>query len=85
MSRLDPDQFGTIYLCGAFWNAPATGTDSKAGTLVHEASHFTVNGGTQDYAYGQAECKSLAINNPDEAIFNADSHEYFTENTPPLA
>ena len=30
--------FGTINLCGAFWDAPATGTDSKAGTLVHEVS-----------------------------------------------
>ncbi len=31
-----PDEFGTVYLCGAFWDAPALGTDSKAGTLVHE-------------------------------------------------
>ena len=31
-----PDRFGTIFLCPAFWKAPATGTDSKAGTLVHE-------------------------------------------------
>ena len=23
-----PDQFGTAYLCGAFWNAPVTGSDS---------------------------------------------------------
>ena len=28
--------FGTIHLCGAFWRAPATGTDSQAGTLIHE-------------------------------------------------
>ena len=28
--------FGYIYLCGAFWQAPTTGTDSKGGTLVHE-------------------------------------------------
>lgn len=42
-----PDTFGYIYLCGAFWVAPATGTDSKAGTLIHESSHFTTNGGTE--------------------------------------
>lgn len=42
-----PDTFGYIYLCGAFWDAPATGTDSKAGTLIHESSHFTTNGGTE--------------------------------------
>ncbi|HEY0511470.1 MAG TPA: M35 family metallo-endopeptidase [Thermoanaerobaculia bacterium] len=34
-----------VHLCGAFWSAPATGTDSKAGTLIHEISHFTVERG----------------------------------------
>lgn len=72
----------TIYLCNAFWSAPATGTDSKAGTLVHEMSHFTVVAGTGDYAYGQTAAKRLATQNPKRAINNADSHEYFAENTP---
>ncbi|KAI1783151.1 peptidyl-Lys metalloendopeptidase [Ganoderma leucocontextum] len=79
------DKFGTVYLCGAFWRAPPTGTDSKAGTLVHEASHFTTNGGTKDYAYGQSAAKSLAQSDTDKAVFNADSHEYFAENTPAQA
>jgi peptidyl-Lys metalloendopeptidase len=77
-----PSQPYKIYLCGAFWNAPMTGTDSKAGTLVHETSHFSVVAGTQDYAYGQTAAKSLALSNPAQAIMNADSHEYFAENTP---
>jgi peptidyl-Lys metalloendopeptidase len=77
-----PNTFGRIYLCGAFWNAPNTGTDSRAGTLIHESSHFTVHGGTDDWAYGQSTCRSLAISNPLRAIDNADSHEYFAENTP---
>jgi peptidyl-Lys metalloendopeptidase len=68
-----------VHLCNAFWSAPATGTDSKAGTLIHETSHFTVVAGTQDYQYGQTACKSLAISNPSHAIHNADSHEYFAE------
>lgn len=71
-----------IYLCGAFWSAPMKGTDSKSGTLVHEMSHFTVVAGTNDWAYGQAAAKSLAISNPDRAVDNADSHEYFAENNP---
>ena len=71
-----------IHLCNAFWSAPNTGTDSKAGTLIHETSHFTVVAGTSDYAYGQSACKSLALSNPSNAIKNADSHEYFAENTP---
>ncbi|QRW14467.1 peptidyl-Lys metalloendopeptidase [Ceratobasidium sp. AG-Ba] len=76
------NQPGRVYLCSAFWSAPNTGTDSKAGTIVHEQSHFTVNGGTQDYVYGQSGAKSLAISNPAQAIQNADSHEYFAENNP---
>ncbi|KAH7322056.1 lysine-specific metallo-endopeptidase-domain-containing protein [Rhizoctonia solani] len=76
---------GKIYLCGAFWSAPNTGTDSRAGTIVHENSHFTVNGGTQDYVYGQSGAKSLAKSNPAQAIQNADNHEYFAENNPSLS
>jgi len=72
---------GIIYLCGAFWNAPMVGTDSKAGTLIHESSHWTVHGGTIDYAYGQSNCKALAFNNPDQATVNADSHEYLLRTT----
>ena len=38
--------------------------------------------GTDDWAYGQSAAKSLAISNPTRALDNADSHEYFSENTP---
>lgn len=59
----------------------------QAGTLVHEASHSTCNRGpgTQDYVYGQSGAKALAISSPNQAIFNADSYEYFAENNPSLA
>jgi peptidyl-Lys metalloendopeptidase len=77
-----PTQPYQIYLCGAFWAANNTGTDSRAGTIVHEQSHFNVNGGTNDYAYGQTNAKRLAQSNPKRAIQNADNHEYFAENTP---
>ncbi|MBB3120908.1 M35 family metallo-endopeptidase [Pseudoduganella violacea] len=79
-----PNQPYKIYVCNAFWPAPTTGTDSKGGTLVHEMSHFTVVAGTDDWAYGQSAAASLAISNPSQAIDNADSHEYFGENTPSL-
>ena len=79
-----PNQPYTIYLCSVFWTAPATGTDSKAGTLIHETSHFNVVASTDDWAYGQSAAKSLAISDPVKAIDNADSHEYFAENTPTL-
>ena len=79
-----PNQPYTIYVCNAFWTAPATGTDSKAGTLVHEMSHFNVVAATDDHVYGQSACRGLATSQPNLAVQNADSHEYFAENTPPL-
>jgi peptidyl-Lys metalloendopeptidase len=77
-----PAQPYKIYVCNAFWNAPNTGTDSKAGTLVHEMSHFNVVAATDDHAYGQSAAKNLAISSPTRALDNADNHEYFAENTP---
>jgi peptidyl-Lys metalloendopeptidase len=77
-----PTQPYKIYVCKAFWSAPNTGTDSRAGTLIHEMSHFNAVAGTDDHVYGQAGAKSLAISNPDNALDNADNHEYFSENTP---
>ncbi|CAE6448619.1 unnamed protein product [Rhizoctonia solani] len=80
-----PDQFGTVYLCGAFWKAPVMGKDSRAGTIIHEATHFTAIAGTDDYAYGHTEAQKLAVEHPEQAIMNADSHEYFAENDPQIA
>jgi peptidyl-Lys metalloendopeptidase len=74
-----PDYPDHIWLCKAFWDAPTTGDDSQAGTIVHEQSHFTVNGGTEDFAYGHEACKNLAEDHPGKAVMNADSHEYFAE------
>ncbi|MDB5906603.1 MAG: peptidase [Massilia sp.] len=79
-----PAQPYVIYVCKVFWTAPMTGTDSKGGTLVHEMSHFNVVASTDDWVYGQTGAASLAISDPAKAIDNADSHEYFGENTPAL-
>ena len=79
-----PNQPYKIFVCKAFWTAPMAGTDSKGGTLVHEMSHFTAVAGTDDWVYGQSGAASLAISDPAKAVDNADSHEYFSENTPAL-
>jgi peptidyl-Lys metalloendopeptidase len=79
-----PNQPYIIYVCNAFDTAPIKGTDSKAGTLIHELSHFNVVASTDDRAYGQSACKSLAKSNPAGALDNADTHEYFAENNPAL-
>ena len=60
-----------------FWTAPLTGQDSRAGTIVHEMSHLVA--GTGDYAYGPQDSQSLAHGNPNHAVTNADSHEYYVE------
>jgi len=74
----------TVYVCGAFWNAPI-GTcnwDSKPGTIIHELSHFNSVAGTSDIAYGTTACQNLARTNPSQAIRNADNHEYLAESCP---
>lgn len=68
---------GVIWLCSIFWNCPATGTNSKAGTIVHEHSHC--DAGTDDIAYGQPDAMALAIDDPASAIKNADNHEYYSK------
>ena len=68
-----------IYLCKVFWQAPATGRDSKMGTLIHEMSHFNVVAATDDYVYGATGAHNLALTDPAKAIDNADNHEYFAE------
>ena len=68
-----------IHVCRAFWKAPDLGRDSKAGTLVHEVSHFTIVAGTDDHVYGASGAHSLAESDPSRAIDNADNHEYFAE------
>ncbi len=79
---VQPNSPYVITLCGAFWPAGNTGTDSKAGTIIHETSHFNIVAGTNDNAYGQSAARSLARSSPTGALNNADSHEYFSENSP---
>jgi peptidyl-Lys metalloendopeptidase len=79
-----PAQPYAIYVCKAFWTAPLTGTDSRGGTLLHELSHFDVVAATDDHVYGQQGAAELARTDPARAVNNADSHEYFGENTPPM-
>ena len=65
----------TIWFCGSFWAAAARGTDSKAGTVVHEHSHCDAR--TDDIDYGQDGARDLAARSPDRAVKNADNYEYY--------
>lgn len=64
-----------INLCPAYLSAAETGRDSKPGVIIHELSHFTDIGGTQDYAYGD-DARNLSIR---KAVNNADNYEYAAE------
>lgn len=73
----------TIYLGPAFWKSPSTGTDSQAGTLAHEMSHFNDIGDTDDGfpepVYGLKASRDLAAKDPSKAIRHADSFQYYLE------
>ncbi|KAK0244887.1 hypothetical protein EDD85DRAFT_215286 [Armillaria nabsnona] len=72
-----PSTYGKVYLCGYYWQCPATGSASRADTIIHEGTHFPQILGTDDYAYGEMACKSLAMSNPAQAYLNADNHAFF--------
>lgn len=65
-----------IYLGKDFWDASVKGFNSRAGTLIHEASHWLNVLGTEDYAYGEDEVIGLT---KDESVRNADSIEFVAE------
>ncbi|OED36075.1 hypothetical protein AB833_28745 [Chromatiales bacterium (ex Bugula neritina AB1)] len=74
-----------IYLCPGFWGARLDGRDSRAGTLLHELTHFPQVRGTRDYAYGAVNAALLAQTDPSLSVLNADSYEFFAENSPRFA
>jgi peptidyl-Lys metalloendopeptidase len=79
---VDSDEPYLIHVCDKFWSARLLGTDSRAGTLIHEISHFEVVAGADDIAYDRGETRQLARRNPRSAVRNANNIEYFAENTP---
>lgn len=74
------DKSHTIYIGKQFSGSPETGRDSTSGTLCHEMSHFSDIGGTEDHVYGTSKAANLAKTNPEDALTNADSFEYYMEN-----
>lgn len=67
-----------IYLCSIYRSEPdIKGVGTKLGTIVHELTHAVAY--TDDITYGQTNCQSLARNNPNEAVKNADNYHYFSE------
>jgi peptidyl-Lys metalloendopeptidase len=68
-----------IHLCPAFWSSPPLGFSSRAGTVLHEMSHFLQVAATDDIANTIPDSEALARNNPALAIRNADSYTFYAE------
>lgn len=71
--------FGEIFVAAAFFDAPTTGVDSQAGTVIHELTHLSKKRAVDDLAYGTTDAMALAARNPVDARKNADNFQYFVE------
>ena len=71
-----------INLCPGFWQEdfPFTGHLSRAGVLIHEASHFLDVAGTKDHSYEYTDSHQFAVTNPEIAVNNANNFKFFSEN-----
>ncbi|MHB9833288.1 M35 family metallo-endopeptidase [Paraburkholderia terrae] len=75
----------TVRLGSAFFSAGTTGYSSQGGTLVHETTHFLINGASADpperKLYGTKAALDRAKSSPAQAQQNAENLEYFVEAT----
>jgi hypothetical protein len=76
---VDPDDDTKMYIGDEFRYAGRSGRDSKAGVIAHEISHYRSTGRTFDHEYGEERAEKLARDDPERALENADSFEYFVE------
>ena len=72
-----PIRTDKVWICSPFWRAKS---DLQKVALIHEATHFFANGGTQDLAYGRNSAELLAKVEPDKAAHNAYNYMYFVQN-----
>lgn len=80
-----------INICPPFFDLPtmtsaAPGSEAlengtREGTLIHEISHFIRVAGTDDVWYSRTTCAAEAQTDPRAAIRNADSYQYFAEDS----
>ena len=83
------DEAYNIHICPNFFQLPkmsdlvpgddASDNGTRAGTIIHEISHFIAVADTEDECYSRSECSSMAERSSDRAVINADSYQYFAE------
>ncbi len=86
---VDPDVPYEVKLCPRFFvmdtmkdlndASAAEGNGTRAGTIIHEITHFTTVAGTDDICYSREVCTDMAFESPQDALMNADSYQYFVE------
>ncbi|KAF8346295.1 hypothetical protein F5887DRAFT_1073486 [Amanita rubescens] len=81
-----------MYLCPPFWDLPLDGLMSKVSVLIHESSHWDIHGGTRHPGLTRDDITrdpesgiiALAKSNPQEAIHNAYTYQFFAVDKPNL-
>lgn len=86
---VDKNEPYRVHVCPSFFQmdtmkdltaeSVADGNGTRAGTLVHEISHFDVTADTVDICYSRGDCSEMAITDPLDTLINADSYQYFVE------
>ena len=84
------DRPHAIHLCQAFFSMPSMEdalagrgeleNGTREGTIIHETSHFATTAHTADECYTRSVCHAMA-HDVVRAIRNADSYQYFAEDT----
>ena len=72
-----------VWVCMNYYEG--TSDDNRGTLMVHEASHWNVNFGSEDYGYGYDTGVNLAKSDPDKAVNCANNIEYYTWETYKLA
>ena len=52
---------------------------TQEGTIIHELSHFEQTANTDDLCYSRSDCMAMARSDPNGALRNADTYQYFAE------
>ena len=86
-----PDEAFVLNICPKYFELPTMISDApdsaamengtREGTMIHEISHFLRVAGTDDVWYSRPTCAEEAQTDPRSAVRNADTFQYFAEDT----
>lgn len=84
-----PHDAYVVNVCPAFFDMPemhvhaagsaALENGTRAGTIIHEMSHFRATAATLDICYSRPVCEGMARAGRADMARNADSYQYFAE------